>query len=125
MKQILMRTCNVKKVVETSALPKGNFAQKQFGETEVFLELQTDKKLKEEWERTELRRTIQEQRKQQNFSPNQKITLFIDSADKKFLKKFKKQLERETNTKILLFKKTGKMEKILEREFFIELKAKN
>ena len=117
---ILSETCNVKKVTETTVAPKGNFAEKTTEKITLYLNTDADSELKEEWELTELRRFIQEKRKEQKFFPTQKITLFIDSSDKKFLQKYRAQLEKETNTKIA--EKKGKMEKMLEREFFVQLK---
>ncbi len=118
--QLLKEICNVKKVTETKTAPKGNFASKELGKATVYLGIEVDAELKDEWEFTELRRFIQEKRKEQKFSPTQKIKLFIDSSDKQFLHKFKKQLEEETST--TLSEKKGKLEKMLNKEFFVELK---
>lgn len=118
--EIIREMCNVKKATETTIQPKGNYAIKEFEGTQVFLKIEADETLKEEWELMELRRKIQDQRKQQNFLPKEKINLFIDSNDKKFLQKYREQLEKETNTKIT--EKKGKTEKLLYKEFFIELK---
>jgi len=118
--QILGQMCNVKKVTETKTKPKGSYSEKILNNYSLYLDISSDDLLKEEWELTELRRRIQDKRKQQKFSPSEKITLLLDSDDKKFIKKYKKALEEQTNTKIK--EKKGKLEKVLNKLFFIELK---
>jgi isoleucyl-tRNA synthetase len=117
---LIASMCNVKKAAETAKEPKGNFASKKEGETAIYLDINAGPELKDEWELTELRRRIQEKRKEAKFSPSEKVTLFIDCDDKKFLEKFGAEIEEQTNTKIS--KKSGEMVKVLERSFFIELK---
>jgi isoleucyl-tRNA synthetase len=118
-KSIIATIANVKKVLEAKTEPKGNFAKKEILGIKLFLNTEADSALKEEWELQELRRKIQELRKKANLSPEQKAKLLLDCSDRAFLKKFSKKIEKETNTKIKEAK--GKMEKLLEREFFIEL----
>jgi len=67
----------------------------------------------------ELRRRVQAMRKDAKLMPKDKVVLLISSSDEKFLKKFAKQIEEGTNTKIKISE--GQREKILEREFFLKL----
>jgi phage terminase small subunit len=83
------------------------------------LDISADAALKEEWEFRELVRRVQDLRKQKKMRPEDRATLAISCSDAGFLKKFSKKLEEETNSKIS--EKQGKMEKILEREFYIEI----
>lgn len=117
---VLARMCNVKKVLESKAKPKGDYAEKVAGEFTIYLSLDTDEKLKEEWELAELRRRIQDARKQAKLIPSKKIGLFIYCSDPDFLKRYKKGIEESTNTKII--EKKGKTEKLLNKEFYIKLK---
>jgi hypothetical protein len=120
---IIQTTANVKKISETKTKPSSQgFAEKEFEGTTIYLNVQADAALKEDWELQELRRRIQEKRKEAKLKPNQKASLLLDCNDKAFLKKFSKQLEKETNTKISISQ--GKMEKLLEREFYIEIESK-
>ena len=100
-------------------VPEGNFASKEISGTKLFLNIEADSALKDEWEFQELRRKIQELRKKANLQPGQKAVLLLDCNDAEFLKKFSRQIESETNTKIKPAK--GNMEKLLEREFYAEL----
>jgi isoleucyl-tRNA synthetase len=119
-KSVIATIANVKKVVETTTEPKGNYAKKEILGMQLFLNIDADTALKEEWEFQELRRKIQELRKKANLAPGQKAILLFDCNDPAFIKKFSKQIEKETNTKIRPSK--GQMEKLLEREFFVQLK---
>ncbi|MEW6295164.1 MAG: isoleucine--tRNA ligase [Candidatus Diapherotrites archaeon] len=118
---ILASSVNVKKAVISKQKPKGNYASKEFNEKiSLHLNLEADKELKEEWELAELVRRIQDKRKELKFNPNELIEMKFNCNDKKFIKKHKKEIEAETNTKITQGK--GAMNKILEKEFFFELK---
>ncbi len=129
--QIIKTTANVKKASETKATPTSErgcilaslskAAEKEFEGTTILLDVSADAALKDEWEFQELRRRVQEKRKTAKLQSAQRVVLLIDCSDKKFLDKFKKQMESETNTKIQQAK--GNMEKLLEREFYIELKV--
>ncbi|MCH7902565.1 class I tRNA ligase family protein, partial [archaeon] len=115
---------NVKKFSEAKEEPKGNYVSKEFGEGKIFLNIETSKELKEEWELMELRRRIQDQRKQLKLNPMSLIEMELGSNDKAFLEKYKKEIEKSTNTKIVSSSAgKGKMEKLLEREFYIKLKT--
>ncbi len=119
---IIKTTANVKKASEATRKPKATgFAEKEFDGTTICLNVEADAALKNEWEFQELRRRVQEKRKEAKLRPEQKAILLIDCNDAKFLRKFKKQIESETNTRIQQAK--GKMEKLLDREFYIELKV--
>lgn len=119
-KQVLARMCNVKKAIESRGKPSGKFAEKEAGKTTIYLNTQTTPALEEDWELMELRRKIQEMRKTADLNPNQIVTLYLSSSDEKFLKKFRKEIEKSTNTRIV--EKKGKMEKLMNKEFFVELK---
>ncbi len=120
-KKIIAQAANVKKFTEAKTSPKGNYAEKPFGEGKLLLNIDADSDLKEEWELMEVRRRIQDARKQLKLNPKDKVKMELDSNDLKFVSKHKKEIEESTNTKIVAGK--GTMEKILEREFYIRLKA--
>ena len=117
--EIIAGSANVKKFTQTAKEPKGNYASKEFAGGKIFLDKEAGAELKEEWELMELRRRIQDARKQAKLSPSQVVGLELACSDGKFLKKYKKQIEQETGTKIVAGK--GQMEKVLEREFYIKL----
>ena len=120
-KPFLQSMANVKKVVETVSEPKGNWAEKTLSNYRLFLNVSADQKLKDEWELTELRRRIQELRKQARLQPGKTVELELDCNDSKFVAQYKKQLESETRTKIVSGK--GNREKVLEREFYLKLRV--
>jgi len=117
---VVASSCNVKKAVEKTAKPKGKYAEGESGKVKFYLNIEADNALKEEWELQELRRKVQGLRKKAGLVPQQKVELRIASSDEGFLKKYAKEIEKGTNTKINIVK-SGKMEKLLEREFFTEL----
>ncbi len=119
--ELLARMSNVKKVLISSSQPKGELVQKQLEGFTLYLRIDADEELKQEWELRELTRKIQDTRKKLNLNPTQIVQLNISCSDSDFLKKFGKEIEQDTNTKISL--KEGIKEKLLEREFFIEIKA--
>ncbi len=121
-KKMLEVACNVKKVNESKAEPKGNYASAKIGEIAVYLNLDADAKLKEEWELRELLRRIQDRRKEMKLLPKQKVQLLIDCNDAKFLKKYRGAIEKGTNTKMRI-ESSAQREKLLEREFYIEIKG--
>jgi isoleucyl-tRNA synthetase len=110
---------NVKEVTETKMEPKEKLAEKTLPEYRLFLDVSADQELKNEWELTELRRRIQELRKQSKLQPGKVVQLELDCSEPAFVSQYKKQLEEETRTKIVSGK--GKREKLLEREFFLKL----
>ena len=117
---IIADSANVKKFTQTEKDPKGNFASKEFAGGKIFLDKDANAELKEEWELMELRRRIQDARKRAKLSPSDVVELEIASSDENFLKKYKKEIESGTGTKIVAGK--GAMEKVLEREFYIKLR---
>ena len=119
-KGILAKMCNVQKASEATSKPKGSFAEKEFEGRTVLLNTEADKEMKEQWELMELRRKIQDMRKQAKLVPQQTVKMAIGSSDEGFLKKYRKEIEESTNTKMEI-SKGGKREKLLEREFWIEL----
>ncbi len=119
--KIIADSANVKKFTQSAKEPKGNYALKEFMGGKILLDKDADAALKEEWELMELRRRIQDTRKQLKLNPSQIVELEIDCSDKKFVEKHKKEIEEGTGTKIIAGK--GAMEKVLEREFYIKIKA--
>ena len=119
-KEIIAGSANVKKFEELTKEPKGNYASKETAKGKIFLNIDANSELKEEWELMELRRRIQDARKQAKMNPHEIVEIKMDCSDKEFLKKYKEEIEKSTNTKII--SGNGEMEKILEREFFIQLK---
>ncbi|MBI4210968.1 MAG: isoleucine--tRNA ligase [Candidatus Diapherotrites archaeon] len=118
--RIIADSANVKKFTQATAEPHGNYASKEFGKGKIFLDREANPGLKEEWELMELRRRIQDMRKQEKLSPNDKAELELGSSDPAFVKKHKKEIEDSTGTRIVPGK--GKMEKVLEREFYIKIR---
>lgn len=118
--QIIADSANVKKFSEAKAEPKGKYASKEFGVGKIYLNTNAGAELKEEWELMELRRRIQDLRKQAKLNPPDIVKMELDCSDKKFAAKYAKEIEESTNTKVVAGK--GKMGKVLEREFYISLK---
>jgi len=119
---VIQMAANVKKAAEGTKKPEGNFAFKEADGVTICLDIGADAELRDEWEFEELRRRVQEKRKEARLLPGQKATLLINCSDQAFLKKFGKKLEGETNTNASFA--DGKMEKILHREFYISLAEK-
>jgi isoleucyl-tRNA synthetase len=120
LKNVLAGMCNVSSVKESTDAPKGNYSKKEIAEGLVaYLNVDVDAHMKEEWELRELARRIQDARKTAKLHPNEVVKLKLDCSDSAFLKKYSSQIEKETNTKIESAK--GKMEKLLEREFFVQI----
>ncbi len=118
---VIASSCNVKRVVEATAEPSGNYARADAAGAKLFLLLDADGQLRNEWELQELRRRIQEMRKQANLLPQQKALLLVACDDKSFLQGNRKWIEKETNTAMQIVEKEVK-EKLIERSFSIELK---
>ncbi len=117
---ILAQMVNVEKISFSRGKPKGKFFSEDFGEKiRLHLNVEESEELKEKWELAELVRKIQSKRKELKFNPNDTVELRLGSSDKGFVKKFGKEIEKQTNTKLREGK--GKMEKNLFREFFIGL----
>ncbi len=110
---------NVKEVVESLDVPRGDFVQKEIGENIVYLEISVDNALQDEWELMELRRLIQDKRKQAGLVQGQMARLLIDCDDAQFLSKFGKEIEKQTGT--VLVKSKGKLDKLLNKSFFVEI----
>ncbi|MBI5553904.1 MAG: isoleucine--tRNA ligase [Candidatus Diapherotrites archaeon] len=114
--------CNVKSVRESTQPPSGTYVSKEFSsEIKLFLSSDVTPELLDEWELMELRRRIQEKRKEARLLPTQTVSLAIECSDPAFLQRFKKEIEESTSTRLVPGK--GTMEKLLEREFFFELKT--
>ncbi|HIH09140.1 MAG TPA: isoleucine--tRNA ligase [Candidatus Diapherotrites archaeon] len=118
--RIIADSANVKSFVQATKKPEGNYAVKEFGEGKLMLNKDADAQLKDEWELMELRRRIQEKRKEAKLSPADIATLEIGCSDPKFIERYAKEIEAGTNSKIV--KADGKMEKLLGRGFYINVK---
>lgn len=124
-RDLIARMAKVKKLSESSKVPLGkNWAKKEVsGEIVVFLDTSADESLKNEWELAELLRRVQEARKKAGLKPGQKASLLIECSDEKFLKEFGKKIEAQTSTEIRQGRPNAEREKLVEREFAIEVKA--
>lgn len=118
--KVLCGLCNVEKITESAKNPSGEFGEKQTPSFSVFIGKTVDESMRDEWEFTELRRQVQEKRKQAGLNPNEKALLLIDCDDKKFLDKFRKRLEEETKTKTQTA--VGQLEKVINRSFYVQVK---
>jgi isoleucyl-tRNA synthetase len=116
----LAKMCNVKKVIVMDKTPKGSYAVKEARAIKLHLKTEAGQALKEEWELRELVRRIQSKRKEARLNPLNVAQLWINCSDPEFLEKFKKEIEQETNT--MLSVKEGRMERLLNKDFFIEIK---
>jgi len=120
-KGIVASFANVQKVVLDKRKPrKGNYAEKDLGFVKIFLNIEADKELKENWELQELRRKIQEMRKQAKLMPGQKAKLRISSSDQGFVEKYRKEIEESTSTELVPSKKKAS-EKLFERKFGLQI----
>lgn len=118
---VIASSCNIQRVIEATAEPSGNYAKADAAGAKLFLLLDADEQLRNEWELQELRRRIQEMRKQANLLPQQKANLLIACDDKSFLQGNRKWIEKETNTELSVIEKQPS-EKLIQRLFSIELK---
>jgi len=116
---VLAKMVNVKQAKVVSSAVDGNIALKSVDGAEAYLDLGVTPEMEEQWELAELLRKIQDLRKKSNLQPGKKAKLSLDSNDEKFLKKYSKTIESETSTSIS--RKKGKMDRLLKRDFFIEL----
>jgi isoleucyl-tRNA synthetase len=121
MKKVLESSCNVQRVLLANKKPrKEKFAEKEAAGVKLFLNLEASPELKENWELQELRRKIQDLRKQAKLTPLQKAKLRIASSDPGFVEKHKKEIEESTNT-VLLPTKKKPSEKLFERKFALQI----
>jgi isoleucyl-tRNA synthetase len=120
-KKVLAKMANVKVFQEETRKPKGSFAEKELEEMTVYLNTAASPTLKDEWELMELRRKIQDMRKQSRLQPGQNVKLLLSSDDPAFVKKNTKEIEESTSTTIV--EKDGTKEKLLQRSFFLKLET--
>ncbi|MBU2100421.1 isoleucine--tRNA ligase, partial [Candidatus Micrarchaeota archaeon] len=106
-KEILALMVNVEKVVVSKSKPEGNYSFLELKEVKIHLNIEADSELKDSWELAELTRLIQSERKNKGFNPNKIVEMKFDCSDKKFEEKFKSEIEKATNTKLV----SGKGEK--------------
>ena len=119
-KNVIAKSSNVLEITLAKKKPKGKYVEKEVGEVKAFLNIESDAELKENWELQELRRKIQDLRKQANLTPGDKAKLKISCSTPEFLEKYKKEIEESTNTTLLDTKKKP-TEKLLERKFGLQI----
>lgn len=120
---ILAKLCNVKEASEVKEKPKqGQYAEKVMKEYVVYLETGADAELREEWELAELLRRVQAKRKELKLRPQDRVELKLGCSADGFVEKYKACIEEGTNTKVKAA--SGKMERVLEKEFFLEVGKK-
>jgi len=119
-KGVVAKGANVMKAVLSKKKPRGKYAEKEVSGIRVFLNLESGPELKENWELQELRRKIQDLRKQAKLMPGQKAKLRISCSKPEFLEKHKREIEESTNTEMLATKKKPS-EKLLERKFGLQI----
>jgi isoleucyl-tRNA synthetase len=119
-KGVIASSSNVREVEFAAKKPGGNFAEKEVANARIFLDVEADAELKENWELQELRRKVQELRKQAKLMPGQKAKLRISSSDQKFVEKFKVEIESSTNT-VLVSSKKKPVEKLYQRKFGLQI----
>jgi len=108
------------KVSLSKKKPRGKFAEKEADGLKIFLDIGADSALKENWELQELRRKIQDLRKQAKLMPGQKAKLRISSSDQAFVERYRKEIGESTNTELLSTKKKPS-EKLFERKFALQI----
>ncbi len=120
-KNVIAGSCNVKKVSLDKKKPKkGKWAEKEFEDLKLFLNIEADDDLKENWELQELRRKIQSLRKEAKLMPGEKTKLKIACDKPEFLEKYKEEIEASTNTEFVETKKKP-TEKLIERKFGLQI----
>jgi len=109
LENILLNMCNVKSVKVASKVPKGKFAESEFDENNVLLDLEEDKEILEERLYRELTRKIQAMRKENRFVVKDTISLTLksDPETEKSLKKFVSTLKKDVGAKVVEIGKTG------------------
>jgi isoleucyl-tRNA synthetase len=115
---LLKVACNMLEVEEAKEKQKG-LTCKDFEGFSLCLDTTVSEDLKQEWEFRELVRRIQAMRKEKGLTPEQRVVLEISCSDPEFVKKFASRIEKETNTQIKPGK--GKLQKLLERSFYINI----
>jgi len=120
-KKALASSCNVQKVLLEKKKPrKGKYAEKEFEGMQLLLNIEADEALKENWELQEVRRRVQDLRKQAKLMPGEKAKLRIACSDEKFLQKYRKEIEESTNTAFAETRKKPE-EKLIERKFAMQV----
>ncbi|MFA5746073.1 MAG: isoleucine--tRNA ligase [archaeon] len=121
-KEIVSNMANVKVVLLQEDVPKGNYEEGKVSETlSIYLDLDIPKGLEEEWELSELTRAIQSERKKNNLTPSQVVSLNIACSDIAFIESNKAAIETGTSTKLSVVpfdaSNTSK-QKLIEREVY-------
>jgi len=118
---IMEDQANVEKVEIVRNDPKGDFATKVVNDNiSIYLDLDVPESYKEDWERSELTRAIQDLRKKNNLNPKDKVNLNISCSDKSFLVNNKEKIEEATSS-VLVVQEHGTIQdntqKLIDREF--------
>jgi len=121
-KEIVANMANIKVVVLQTTPPKGNFEEGKVSDNlSIYLDNDLPAGLEDEWELSELTRAIQAERKKNNLTPSQVVTLHISCSDKSFLESNKTAIEAGTSTKLSIVafdaNSTSK-QKLIEREVY-------
>lgn len=120
---VIQKTANVLVLRESKQAPAGSFASVALEEPAGFslhLDVSFDNALREIWEFEELRRLVQDARKKAGCHPSDIVELGLACSDSAFMQKHRSALETETKSRIV--EASGPMEKLLDREFFVQLK---
>lgn len=121
-KEIVSNMANVKVVLLQEEVPKGNFEVGEVSDTlSIYLDLDIPKGLEDEWELSELTRAIQAERKKNNLTPSQVVSLSIACSDKAFIESNKAAIEVGTSTKLSVVPfdaNNATKQKLIEREIY-------
>jgi len=121
-KEIVANMTNIKEVVLHTTAPKGNFEEGKIHDSlSIYLDLDIPKGIEDEWELSELTRAIQADRKKNNLTPSQIVSLNIACSDIAFLESNREIIETATSTKLSIVpfnpNNTSK-QKLIERDVY-------
>jgi hypothetical protein len=92
---------NIEKIELNKMAPtaKGNYLSKEVIEgVNVYLDNDVPKEYENEWELSELTRSIQDARKKKNLNPKDRVKVKIGCSDKAFIEKYKDRIEEATSS---------------------------
>ncbi len=119
MEEMLKAMVNVEEVKFVGEIGKGMEVFKT-EDYEIGLPLDVRDEYLDKWVSAEVRRAVQEKRKEKKLMPEDKVELKINCSDKEFLKKFGKDIEEGTNTKLKIVEEE-ETEDILGKLFYLEI----
>jgi len=98
---IMCNQGNFKKIEFSNLVPKGNFESSLVDDKiKIFIDLDISEELQEEWEVSELTRSIQSSRKKNHLVPSEMVSINISCDDNNFLEKYKSNIEKVTSSKL-------------------------